>query len=211
MKFDILSAHRNDCANQKNEISYSDFDPDKRLESFAYFNKKLDIDPGEDGLQIEDFRLPFEQSVWYSLNGLEMDNTIHDFKEAIAKDLNLSDVPGLGYYFEENIADFGSYSSRDNKIYINCLQLDYPENIVKTIAHEMRHCWQIERINSPKEFHTEFEKILKFNNENYIQPYDNYCAYWNQPMEVDARLYSDHVLSTVFGNYKDEGRSNERF
>lgn len=204
MKIDTLANNRNDCSNQKSETFFSDFDPDERLGSFECFDQDYDPDQRLEYLQIEDFQSIFEESAWQSLNGFEMDDTIQYFKEAVASDLELNDVPSLGYYYEEDLADFGSYSSAENKIYINCVQLDYPENIVKTIAHEMRHCWQTDRINLPEEAQNELDKMLKFNDENYIQPYDNYCAYWNQPIEVDARLYSDHVMSTVFGNLKDE-------
>lgn len=204
MKIETLINDRNDCSDQKSETLFSDFDPDERIVSFEYLDQDYDPDHRLEYLQIADFQFLFEQSTWQSLNEFEKKEILQHFKEAVATDLELNNIPELGYYYEENPVDFGIYSSADDKISINYFQLDYPENIVKTIAHEMRHCWQTERINLLEDVQNEFDKMLKFNDENYIQPYDNYCAYWNQPMEIDARLYSDHVMSTVFGNLKDE-------
>lgn len=199
MKIDIraneINNNFNEIIQQSSEIKTNElndennnlqnFDPDQRIEVFDF----------QDSLK------PFEYTLWQKLDAVEIDHAIENLKDTIAKDLNLENIPKIGYYYEESTYDMGAYSSIDNCIYINCYCLDAPEKIVRTIAHELRHCWQEEQINAPDNLQSDFVKILKFNNENYIDPYDNYESYWNQPMEIDARMYVERILSNMSLGY----------
>lgn len=162
-----------------NEKGFDDFNPDARIETS----------------KIDEVMQLFEISKWNELNIIEQDEAILDLKDAIATDLELKNVPEIEYFFDDDECNLGYYSPIDNTFHLNGYNLDKPESIAKTIAHELRHCWQVEQINLPEEMQTDFSRVLKFNDENYIEPYDNYEAYCNQPMEVDARLYADKITS----------------
>ena len=202
MKSNELSQELNDKLVENNNDYLIEFNPDLKLGEIDSIgsNEFIDFNPDKraECLNLENCIMMFEQSNWDSLDANEIDVAITKLKDIIALDLGLENVPDIGYYFENNEYDCGTFSTKDNKIYLNCYHLDFPDKIIKTIAHELRHCWQIEQINLPEELQNDFIKVLKFNDENYINPYDNYCAYWNQPMEVDARLYSEKVLSSLF-------------
>lgn len=201
MKIDRMSNDFHDVPIENQESMVNQFNPDMKINEFKNikYNQDVNFDPDirKEFLTIDDCVNKFDELTWNTLDCYEMNDAIIDLKDTIALDLELENIPEIDYYFNENVYDFGFYSSNENKIYINCLQLDHPKNIVKTIAHELRHCWQTEQINLPKELQNDFTKVLKFNDKNYIDPYDNYEAYWNQPMEVDARLYSEHILSNI--------------
>lgn len=204
---------KNECVNSTfdkisdgvENLSLTNVDIDKRIEEFDIYDE-IDMtrfDPDgrvENLLKVDECLGKFEQTVWDSLDAVEITEAILDLRDALVEDLKLENSPEILYYFEDDSYDLGSYFPLDNSIYINCFQLDSPDNIAKTIVHEIRHCWQNERIAVPEELKTDFDKVLKFNDENYISPYDNYEAYWNQPMEIDARLYTDNILSTLFNN-----------
>lgn len=202
MKSNELSQELNDKLVENNNDYLIEFNPDLKLGEIDLIesNEFIDFNPDKraECLNLENCIMMFEQSNWDSLDANEIDVAITKLKDIIALDLGLENVPDIGYYFENNEYDCGTFSTKDNKIYLNCYHLDFPDKIIKTIVHELRHCWQIEQINLPEELQNDFTKVLKFNDENYINPYDNYCAYWNQPMEVDARLYSEKVLSSLF-------------
>lgn len=201
MKSNVFSQDLKNTSKEDNN-SLIDFNPDFKIKEADnnITNNFIDFDPDEriERATLNECLLLFEQSNWDCLDAFEIDEAILNLKDAIALDLGLKNIPDIGYYFENNEFDYGAFSVNDNKIYLNCYHLEFPERIAKILAHELRHCWQTEQINLPEDLQTEFSKVLKFNNENYVDPYDNYCAYWHQPMEVDARLYSDEIMSNVF-------------
>ena len=72
------------------------------------------------------------------MSNKEKTDTIEELSEEISKILNLSNAPNIEYY-EGNVSDCGCYDAHDNSIWINRNNFDDPQEIVDTIAHEMRH------------------------------------------------------------------------
>lgn len=139
----------------------------------------------------------FNDGYWETYDGYEIYDLIVELSSLIADDLGIKDVPIIEMYYVEDVYNYGYASFDNNKIGINCFNLDSPKEIVKVIAHETRHFWQKERIELPEDEQNDFDKVLKFNNENYVDPMDNYYAYWIQPMEIDCRQYADKFINKL--------------
>lgn len=193
---DEISSNQNDT---------STYNPDQRLEypteelSLSTFNYDLDLPLFP--IHLDKCLQPFKDENWTQLDEDEKWDAVLDLKEAIENDLYLTNDLGLAYYEGDNPMYYGSYLPQDCMIVINRNLLDRPEQLVKTLSHELRHAWQEALIRLPENEHDEFIRLLDFNNENYIRPEDNYLAYRNQPMEIDAREYADAILSILNDNW----------
>jgi len=89
----------------------------------------------------------------------------------------------------------GSFNPHSRQISINSDMLNKPEgiNLLKTVAHEVRHAYQTEAamdsINHPVSDET--RAIWRDNKRNYIRPsFSNCDEYYNQPIEADAFWFS---------------------
>ena len=69
----------------------------------------------------------------------------------------------------------------------NCISL--LNNMIDTCLHECRHAWQFEQ--------------KKFNFDAYITSSENFNAYYNQAIEVDARGYAARELKVMSTETKD--------
>lgn len=124
-----------------------------------------------------------------------------DIRDQIADELGIY-PPELSFYYSPNEYDGGGFSGEYNIISLNMRNIDNPESLLGTLAHEMRHAWQHERACLPDELQTDLDRALKFNFDNYISPYDNYEGYRNQLIEVDARTYAEDYMERLFGDYR---------
>lgn len=88
-----------------------------------------------------------------------------------------------------------SYNTEENYgktmwIEINDRPMKYTINMIETLAHEMRHCWQHE---------TDAKKY--FENYHFVNFYGkNLENYYLQPAEVDACAYALRFINEVTGN-----------
>ena len=134
----------------------------------------------------------FDQERWNELSFEERTEAIDSLINSVAKDLKLENKPDVKYYCSDKLGDYGGYAASENIIYINKSNLEDATEVVDTIAHESRHCWQYEMAekypNSPD------GKRFAENFKEYIKPQDDYIAYRNQPVEVDAREYASKII-----------------
>ena len=101
----------------------------------------------------------------------------------------------------------GSYNDSDKRIYINTSQFDSESlygrdssRLVETTIHEGRHAMQHQVANGEIEFDNKIlADIWKYNlqPENYISFKNNPRAYYNQPVEIDARNFASRMLKQV--------------
>ena len=94
---------------------------------------------------------------------------------------------------EPGYVAYGSYHPWTKRITLNKDLLSKPEGITlfTTLIHEVRHAYQYEAVKSNK--HTvsaETRQTWKENQKNYIKPKPDYDAYYNQPIERDARAFA---------------------
>ena len=77
---------------------------------------------------------------------------------------------------------------------INSCNFDNPQEILDTVAHEVRHAYQFQRAQNPKE---EIDYLYAYNFENYITPYVtdggyvNFTDYQDQLIEAEARAFAN--------------------
>lgn len=142
--------------------------------------------------EIKDALLPFEKSTWEKLTELEKATAIDNLTNILSDKLSLSEKP-IVEFFEDNKNNCGCYVSGENKIRINKNNFDNPNEVVDTIAHEMRHAYQYERANIGE---TYMDILYRYNFANYIEPvkvdkkYVNFTDYQNQLVEAEARAFA---------------------
>ena len=87
----------------------------------------------------------------------------------------------------DDIADdsiLAYYTSEANTVCINNeALLDNNMSLLGTLAHELRHAWQFQYVNT---YDDEFADALESNYINYVEAADNMDSYKNQLVEKDA-------------------------
>lgn len=113
-------------------------------------------------------------------------------------------VEGRWLYTGEDGIVLGAYNRDSQTISINCSQLapdsKYGQNsdrIITTTLHEGRHAYQDQVVkglvehNNPEEARQWSENLSE---GNYISYKENPAAYYNQPVEVDARTFAQERM-----------------
>ena len=133
----------------------------------------------------------FTTDAWVHMDQSEKMTCIDELVASISKDLDLNDKPYV--VISDSIESHGAYVSEDNVIIISSKDINDPKEIVNTIAHEMRHAYQHERADIGE---TTEDVLYKLNFDNYIQP-DFFYDYYNQYVEVEARVFADKIEETM--------------
>ena len=119
--------------------------------------------------------------------------------------LEIENKPIILYYRDSERPVFGSYSPKHNVVWINEAYIDDPYEVVNTVSHECRHCYQYERA---KKNESNFDFACAEGIENYIHSNLNYKKYQNQFIEQDADMYGAFV-SNRLKDLDDEKGTNE--
>ena len=107
---------------------------------------------------------------------------ITSLTERISKDLALQTTPQLYFYNCEEWYVMASYYDGLDCIYVNLGALNSYEEVVKTMAHEIRHDFQYEHMNDD----SDYGRAVKANKQSYIAYYNDLDGYYNQFIEQDA-------------------------
>ena len=145
---------------------------------------------------IDDVMGDFKKDSWTTSSEEARKNSIKNLADSVTSDLRLTNPPSIKYYYREPIKSisYGFYRPQDNSININTYTLDDARETADTVAHELRHAWQRERVANPQ---TEQDRIFAHNLQNYI-PYEiNPDWYYDQPVEVDARQYAERIVNII--------------
>lgn len=135
----------------------------------------------------------FNIESWQLLTDLEKENICKELMELIATKLEIYNKPKLEFY-ESDPCDCGAFNPDSNIISINKNNFDVPEEIVDTIAHEIRHAYQFQRAMNPENY---MDLLYAYNFENYIVPYAdqdgyvNFIDYQDQLVEAEARAFAN--------------------
>lgn len=95
---------------------------------------------------------------------------------------------------------YGYYTDNNRTMCINEDLLTngrYYKDTIDTLAHEMRHAYQHEAVRNPDAFQVDANTVAEWrdNFQDYKTPEDDGdAAYWNQPVEVDARKFAGWVV-----------------
>ncbi len=144
--------------------------------------------------ELNDSLKDFTQENWDSMSPEEQKESINNLRDAVANELGLVNSPNVDFYNNPQGNDYGGYSPDNNTIYINEYNMNDAHETADTIAHESRHCWQHERAENPQ---NEQDLAFRENFDDYIKPEDDYQAYRDQIVEVDAREYASNVCSRI--------------
>ncbi|MDD8048375.1 MAG: hypothetical protein PHH04_02110 [Thomasclavelia sp.] len=184
---------------------------DKRLEhndltENAKDNTKQNFDErisGEDKEQIETKELfDLFYNGWDKLSIDNKKDACDALFKEVASELNLNERPEL-VYKDLVDKDYGEYDFDNNLLLINNQYLNNGVETLKTIIHELRHAWQYQRAELPTSDQTVFDKLLSTNIDCYINPEDNYLAYFIQPMEMDAYKYTEAFIGKMGGEFSE--------
>lgn len=142
-----------------------------------------------------DFRellLVFHKENWEKLGVDEKKSLLNKFADLLGSQLDIQNRPAIVYY-NSDPCDYGCYDPDSNTIYINQSSFDDPQEIVDTVAHEMRHAYQYERA---QKLETYEDYLYAYNFVNYISPYMsedgyvNFIDYQDQFVEAEARAFA---------------------
>ncbi len=130
---------------------------------------------------------------WQYLEEDEKMEMIDALSNKIGEMLELKERPEVIYYdAEENYC--GAYNQTTNSIELNCSLLANPDELIETIAHELRHAYQYQKSMAPE---TRLDLLYRVNFENYISPislgdgkYLFFTDYQDQLVEVEARAFA---------------------
>lgn len=176
-------------------------DPGQKIENFEtnllkdVYGRDEDeftFDVNPDTVEIRLILDRFQSERWMELSNEERMDAISELGDEIARVLGLSSNPDIKYY-EGHPCDCGYFDADDNSVWINKNNFDDPQEIVDTVAHEMRHAYQLERA---KKLETYEDFLYAYNFANYISPmmtedgYVNFTDYQDQLIEAEARAFA---------------------
>jgi len=137
-----------------------------------------------------------------------LENALENLKNYIASTMNLQTVPTIEVVYITEKSSYGLYHQNHIQIFIiNIIKHEKRPNqrVLQTVAHELRHDLQHEQIAAG----TASPKIIE-GNANYVMPEVDYNSYYNNPMEIDARLFGkfweDYAVNTWIGKENEEAK-----
>ncbi len=107
---------------------------------------------------------------------------------------------------EFELLQAGEYDPHTNEIFINSNLLNHekygadPNTHLVTVLHEGRHSYQTQVVAGKTNHHNQEDIDLWTQNlsaGNYISGRENYPRYYNQPVEKDARSYSQEMQRQI--------------
>lgn len=189
---------------KRKELSFEDVVADVYGRDEEEFSFDIDINSEEIREALDNFR----NEAWSELSEDDKCRVISDFAGVVGKVLDLSKIPKIDY-FEGHPCDCGCYDPYDNEIWINKKILNDPQEIVDTVAHEMRHAFQYERANKLETYE---DFLYAFNFANYIVPeetadgYVSFIDYQDQLIEAEARAFASMFVVEEVSNEQNYKR-----
>ena len=147
---------------------------------------------------------------WAQLTDAERKAIIDQKIEELAKEYGV-DVEDI--IWDDTISGNGSWSEDEKAVRLNPDKLDDPD-LLHTVAHEMRHARQYEAIEDNNDFQFWWEddpfdaheedgitedqaEEWEENFDDYKSPDQDFDAYYNQPVEADARKSGREYLDNL--------------
>ncbi len=130
---------------------------------------------------------------WGKLSEVEKETIIQEFMKLLGDKLGIEQIPLLVFYDAEP-CDCGGFDPEANTICINKANFDDSNEVLNTVAHEIRHAYQYQSAQNPK---TYVDLLYAYNFDNYISPYMdedryvNFIDYQDQLIEAEARAFAN--------------------
>lgn len=147
--------------------------------------------------------------VWVKLNLAERLNILQSIENEMAiqqrrKPCQVKGSALPSHYFGKVM---GEYAKNSHTIYINYNQLGNntkygkePELHLETVLHEGRHAYQVQVVNGDIKHHNA-QEVKQWKNNlkegHYISYRENPLAYYNQPVETDARIFARSMKKLI--------------
>lgn len=149
-------------------------------------------------------------SVWKTLSLNEKLRTLQQVANIECENLGLSKKPAVGIHREEEFRGYYSNRKEEVRIQADLLWADSTLRLIKTVAHEVYHCYEYELCETYNRWDEEKKSLWKERVEQYQYEFDHYVSspesfeeYYYQSVEVDARNYSDERVE-VWKNFFPE-------
>ena len=176
----------------ENEIETPEFDDDLLFSVFDCSEDEFDFDFELSDDIIELLR-KIKGSEWAYLDDAEKADTIEALSDKISEMLGLKERPDISYY-DADKNDCGVYNQATHSVELNRSLLNDPDELIDTIAHELRHAYQHQKAMIPE---SELDLLYRVNFDNYISPlplgdgkFLFFTDYQDQLVEVEARAFA---------------------
>lgn len=177
----------------ESQDAYSVDEESLLAEIFGRFEDEFDFDfELDDEVQIVLDR--FGAAQWERLTDSEKVEAIKELAAVIGKKLGIEEDPEIQLYNGRD-GSCGAYIPGENKVEINRNTMDDPQEVIDTIAHEIRHAYQHQRAGLQETWQ---DMLYKINFENYISPipladgkYLFFTDYQDQLVEAEARAFAN--------------------
>lgn len=177
----------------ESQDAYSVDEESLLAEIFGRFEDEFDFDfELDDEVQIVLDR--FGAAQWERLTDSEKIEAIKELAAVIGKKLGIEEDPEIQLYNGRD-GSCGAYIPGENKVEINRNTMDDPQEVIDTIAHEIRHAYQHQRAGLQETWQ---DMLYKINFENYISPipladgkYLFFTDYQDQLVEAEARSFAN--------------------
>ena len=176
----------------ENEIETPEFDDELLFSVFDRSEDEFDFD-----FEISDDIIELLQKIkgseWAYLDDAEKADTIEALSDKISEMLELKERPDISYY-DADKNDCGVYNQATHSVELNRSLLNDPDELIDTIAHELRHAYQHQKAMIPE---SELDLLYRVNFDNYISPlplgdgkFLFFTDYQDQLVEVEARAFA---------------------
>lgn len=182
----------------ENEIETPEFDDELLFSVFDRSEDEFDFD-----FEISDDIIGLLQKIkgseWAYLDDAEKADTIEALSDKISEMLGLKERPDISYY-DADKNDCGVYNQATHSVELNRSLLNDPDELIDTIAHELRHAYQHQKAMIPE---SELDLLYRVNFDNYISPlplgdgkFLFFTDYQDQLVEVEARAFAKQFSKT---------------
>ena len=176
----------------ENEIETPEFDDELLFSVFDRSEDEFDFD-----FEISDDIIELLQKIkgseWAYLDDAEKADSIEALSDKISEMLGLKERPDISYY-DADKNDCGVYNQATHSVELNRSLLNDPDELIDTIAHELRHAYQHQKAMIPE---SELDLLYRVNFDNYISPlplgdgkFLFFTDYQDQLVEVEARAFA---------------------
>lgn len=151
---------------------------------------EFDFNVSEDSIQ--EVLTEFSEENWNTFDEAEKINAVDEFKNLLCKKLGVDQKPTIAL-LEDDGNRCGAFNFQTNTLELNRNILSNPQEVVDTIAHEVRHGYQYQRACIGE---TRADVLYAINFLNYVNPvqidgkYVNFNEYQNQLIEAEARAFA---------------------
>lgn len=161
-------------------------------EVFERYEDDFEFDFNVSEVSTQEALTEFSEENWNTFDEAEKINAVDEFKNLLCDKLGVDQKPTIAL-FEDDENRCGAFNFQTNTLELNRNILSNPQEVVDTVAHEVRHGYQYQRACIGE---TRVDVLYAINFLNYVNPvqidgkYVNFNEYQNQLIEAEARAFA---------------------